>query len=735
MISMRRLPFVLLALVFAAAPTAFADVYYAYSQGGIAPTSDIFSWGSLGGADFVGIDTCDTPEGGTSLRWRDPSWGGFGFFHLAPNLLRDLSAFEDGELRFFLKTPENFNFERADVSVTIKCDPGTGSADQLLDLNMDGTSDALSAAYGYEPLDNDWQEISIPICDFFGGTCDATSTQCLQNVESPLVFNLRTPATSLVAVWADYVRWVTPNNHSGATTVETSGRELLVNGKPFAVNGMAYQPLSVGENWQAAWRDRPDRYEVDFPKIAASGANTVRLYAPILTTNMLDKAWEAGLFVIPTFGVDDFQLSCPQGRAFMQARFEEFVADWGDHPAILMWLVGNEVGSYLSVSDLYADFFPQLNALAAAIEGTDSHPVGSAMRDVGDTCVPGVSDDPALPNVDFWGTQLYRGCTFGNAFTQYAGKANCAKPLVVTEFGADSWKSMSSCSVTTATSCYVNTDCPQGTCSVTTTTACNLDTDCPGGETCNGGEFCDGAGMVDEAMQASCLDALLNEADAELAIRTAGGVSSGQVVFEWADEWWKAACLPTGGWEFHDECANTRNNNYGMDPAINEEWFGVVSNQAFCSLATTTPCNSDSDCPGGQTCSAITDPAARVNKTAYTEVGNSWLGEACDLDVSRNATTGDISIAFSPAAGNAIDHTLYYGLLSNVSTYTTTGSASVGATGSSTTVTLPGGSLFMLVAAENADLLEGCSGSNSAGAERSCLSGTCIAGWNCLCNN
>ena len=46
-----------------------------------------------------------------------------------------------------------------------------------------------------------------------------------------------------------------------------------------------------------------DRYLVDFPLIAASGANTVRIYSPILTTAMLDAAWANGLYVIPTFGV------------------------------------------------------------------------------------------------------------------------------------------------------------------------------------------------------------------------------------------------------------------------------------------------------------------------------------------------------------------------------------------------------------------------------------------------
>ncbi|MDH3283513.1 MAG: hypothetical protein OEQ13_02140, partial [Acidobacteriota bacterium] len=490
------------------------------------------------------------------------------------------------------------------------------------------------------------------------------------------------------------------------------------------------------------------------PLIAASGANAVRLYAPILTSNMLDKAWDAGLYVIPTFGVDDYQLSCAAGRTHMQDRFVEMVEEWGDHPAILFWLVGNEVKSYLVQSDLNTDFFPQLDALAAAAqtaEGASAHPVGTAMADVGDVCLDGTSDDVALPNVDLWGTQLYRGCDFGtgagNAFTQYANKADCDRPLVVTEFGADSWKSMSSCSGGPPTSCFVNSDCPMGTCT-SDSAPCNIDTDCSQapphtGQTCTGGQSCDGAGMEDQAMQDSCMGTLLSDADAGLAIK-AGGVSSGQVVFEWADEWWKAACLTTGGWEFHDTCANTRNNNYTMDPAINEEWFGMVANEAFCSSGSMGPCVSDGDCAAG-TCSVINDPDARVNKTAYTNVGNAWLGPVCDMLVDSHVEGGNTTILFDPTAGNAVAHTLYFGDLSDVSNYTGTsytflGERPLGATSPSTiTNPLPSGSLFWVVAAENGNTEEGCYGTDSAGTERPCSGAGCetnlVAGWNCWCSS
>jgi hypothetical protein len=86
-----------------------------------------------------------------------------------------------------------------------------------------------------------------------------------------------------------------------------------------------------------------------------------------------------------------------------------------------------------------------------------------------------------------------------------------------------------------------------------------------------------------------------------------------------------------------------------------------------------------------------------------------------------------------------VDHNLYYGPLSAVSSYGYTGSVTgLGATGPSV-VTLPVGSLFWVVVAENGISKEGCYGTDSAGVERPCFSGNCdvdqISGWNCLCSS
>jgi hypothetical protein len=616
-----RLSSLFVALAVLGVTPGSADSYLVYSQGGLPPATDLFTWCPTQPiCDVNSPVACDTPEGGASLRMSTDSWGGFGVF-LQQSV--DLSAYENGDVRFFVKTPR-------DLKVEFQCLGGA-------------TLTAFIGQHGWNG-NNTWQEISIPVCDFFSdGVCVPA---CLADIGAPFMSTIE--GTTFAEFRVDHVRWQTANSHSGASSVQVQGRQLLVDGEPFVVNGMAYAPISIGENWQGAWRDRPDRYLVDFPLIAASGANTVRLYAPVLTKAMLDAAWAAGLYVIPTYQPDTAQLTCAAGRDFMRDRFVEMVMDWKDHPAILFWLVGNEVNANLGGTDLCTDWFTQLDSLAAAAhtaEGGSFHPVGTANADVGDICLNGCSDDLTLPNVDLWATQVYRGCSFGSTFAEYAAKPSCDRPLIVTEFGMDAWDSLL-------------------------------------GPT--GGE--------NQTLQADCLESLLDEADQELAVRTPGGVSSGQVIFAWADEWWKAECHPTTAWDAHDTCSSFTNNAY-PDPEIQEEWWGVVSLDDG-------------------------DPNARGTRTAYTRVGELWhLGPVLNVQVvAHDAPSGNITLSFDPAVGST-DHTLYHGPLSAVSSYGYSGSVTgLGANGSSS-VTLPAGSHFWVVAGRN-NGAEGCYGKDSACTER-----------------
>jgi hypothetical protein len=195
------------------------------------------------------------------------------------------------------------------------------------------------------------------------------------------------------------------------------------------------------------------------------------------------------------------------------------------------------------------------------------------------------------------------------------------------------------------------------------------------------------------------MEQMLGDADQNLAVRATGGVSSGQVVFSWTDEWWKSTC-GVSTWTTHDTCTSWTQPGY-PDPAINEEWWG---------LAAVDPA----------------DPSARLLRSAADKVSVAWnLGAVCGMKaVSYDKATGATSLSFDPAAGST-DHTLHYGPLSAVSSYGYSGSVSgLGATGSGS-ATLPSGSLFWVVVARN-NTAEGCYGKSSAGNERPRYTGSSL---------
>lgn len=697
----RCLPLVL-AFCFAVVAPAVADTYLVYSEKGIgqSPCDDgacyfqyclegdgncqAFEPGCLWDCGIPG--ECDVPEG-DSYQKHEATWNlddgyiGWGTQPKAcaacPVVAQDMRDFA-GEIALFARVEPAVGNHRVKVEFECDPDPVTYPAGVSYVTWID--------QHGWQ-ANTDWQEVVIPLVDSsFATVLDLNlpssnpfgfeeitpflplGDACFSNVKvwSKLTLEGVDSGTVFATMSTDFIRWQKPNNHPGASDVAANGHQLTVNGKPFSVNAFAYNPIDVGENWQFTWVDRGDRYDVDYPLMSDMGANAVRVYAPLVTTRMLDAALAEGLFVIPTFAVESRNLECASGKSYVEDRFADMVAEWKDHPAILMWLVGNEVNLNLTPGvDLCTDWYPQLNAMAAAAEAVGStHPVGTAVGEMADVCTS-CSDDTDLPNVDFWGVQLYRGCDYGDAFSDYAAKPDCGRPLIVTEAGIDAFHQ------------------PQG-----------------------------GGGSEDQAIQANCIDTLVEDGNVDLAVRSGGlGVLAGQTMFEWADEWWKSEC-PTCNWGTHDT-----NNPWTAggfpDGKGHEEWFGFNGIDAG-------------------------DSSVRTPRTVGTTVGEKWLGPICSMQVDAfDPVTGDTTLAFSPPSGEATDTNLYYGPLNAVSSYAYSGSVTNLGTSGSANVTLPAGDLFWVVAGENVAGEEGCYGTDGAGTERPCFSGNCdvdqVSGWNCLC--
>jgi hypothetical protein len=235
---------------------------------------------------------------------------------------------------------------------------------------------------------------------------------------------------------------------AAATTVTVSGRQLLLNGSPFEMQGVTYGSPPVGLGWSFDWSATPGMYNVDFPLLRSMGCNTIRLYNPPSTTAAMDAAYNGGtdpIYVVmgydPAWGQDYTNQTV---RDTIKAAFLNMVNTWKSHPAVLMWVLGNEnnLPNGVGLTDANAKgWYSLVNECAKAAhdaEGSNYHPVTTAVAEVADIGkISRGADDSSLPNMDLWAVQIYRGPSFYYLFRDYA--LTTSKPMIISEYGVDSW--------------------------------------------------------------------------------------------------------------------------------------------------------------------------------------------------------------------------------------------------------------------------------------------------------
>ena len=302
-----------------------------------------------------------------------------------------------------------------------------------------------------------------------------------------------------------------------STTVEVSGREILVDGTPFIIKGVGYQPTPIGYYpWDVDVYNFGN-YERDLPLLRALGSNTIRTWGTVENWDFLDACYNNGIYVIMGFWVDHSKdFSNDDDRQAIKDDFSDYVNTFKDHPAVLMWLPGGEINLHYNNK---ADWYSLLNELAQVahdIEGSNYHPVttdNAGIVEIGESNLG--ADDISMDALDVWGATIYLGSSFGTLFTDYAAKS--IKPFWIAEFGADAWD-------------HINNQEYQET-------------------------------------QASFVGGLWDE------IAANSDVCSGGAVFEYNDEWWKNEEMvnpsqhDAGPWQRADQ----------PDGWSDEEYYGIVS--------------------------------------------------------------------------------------------------------------------------------------------------------------
>jgi hypothetical protein len=288
--------------------------------------------------------------------------------------------------------------------------------------------------------------------------------------------------------------------------IHIEGRRLLVDCQPYQVRGVCWNPVPRGATHPAGL-DYDGLAPVDVPLLRAAGINTVRTYEALADVAVLDRLFAAGIRVLSTvYGYGGDAASVVTAR----------VNAAKNHPAILGWVLGNEWnynGLYTDLS--HADSLARINEAAALVKAADSaHPVITVYGEL-----PTAATLDAMPDIDIWGINAYRGISFGDLFTTWEGRSE--KPMFLSEYGADAYNA-------------------------------NL----PG---------------YDADSQAEATAALTEELLAHSSALTPSGVALGGTIFEWADEWWKA-----GNPNTQEAGGTAPGGGPYPDQTFNEEYWGVV---------------------------------------------------------------------------------------------------------------------------------------------------------------
>ena len=198
-----------------------------------------------------------------------------------------------------------------------------------------------------------------------------------------------------------------------AAAVRVSGNDILVNGKPFQVRGAAG--------------------EVGLDILKQLGATVVRTYGDAPDA-VLDQAQKLGLKVIVGFWLEHprrgFDYRDPVQANAQLERLAAFVKRYRDHPALLMWGVGNEVEAEM---DDDTQVWPGIGQAARLVRQLDpNHPVMAVLAEAGGGKVARLIQ--AAPDVDVLGVNSY-----GDALPSVPERVRAQGwkgPLVVTEMGA-----------------------------------------------------------------------------------------------------------------------------------------------------------------------------------------------------------------------------------------------------------------------------------------------------------
>ena len=114
--------------------------------------------------------------------------------------------------------------------------------------------------------------------------------------------------------------------------VSTQGRQVMVNGTPYFMEGVCYHPVPKNTTKRSF-----ENIDQDLALMKEAGINTLRVYEPIDQIEILDKIENAEMKVVIGFGYNQNGY-----YDILSGSFIDYIQKYKNHNAILLWELGNE---------------------------------------------------------------------------------------------------------------------------------------------------------------------------------------------------------------------------------------------------------------------------------------------------------------------------------------------------------------------------------------------------------
>ena len=344
-----------------------------------------------------------------------------------------------------------------------------------------------------------------------------------------------------------------------------NGVSLKVNGKDFMINGMNWDYVPIGTNVvNAEFYKKSDDIikaglDAEMSLLQNMNVNVIRQYTGVpakwvryiyenygIYTMLNDSFGRYGLTIDGVWTpITDY--SDPRTQELLLSEITQMVTEYKNTPGILLYLIGNENNYGLFWQGAETEDFPDgeekinavgqlrgrpmyrlMNDAAKAMKAIDAnHPVAICNGDL--LFLDIIAEE--CPDVDIYGTNMYRGQSFGDAFERV--KNEYGKPIMFTEFGSDAFNAIEN--------------------------------------------------QEDQKMQA-----YYNVENWKEIYENAAGLgksnnSIGGFTFQFSDGWWKAGFDDRKDADTHQTESTWNAGGYKWDEAfpgannMNEEWFGICA--------------------------------------------------------------------------------------------------------------------------------------------------------------